>query len=113
MPRGRSNYLLQCNMMGCIMIEGMDHERGHEIAPRQTGGWRAVLAAWALLLVLASLAAGAKAMTCRAGISHPDRHLAGVVIPQHDPCIEASVPSAPGVDGCQAIPLNQQRWAYW
>jgi len=100
-------------MMGCIMIEGMELERRHEGASRPSGGWRAVLAAWALVLVFAFLVAGAKAMTCRTGISHPDRHLAGAVIPQHDPCIEASAPSAPGVDGCQAVPLSQQQWAYW
>jgi hypothetical protein len=106
-------YLLQRNMMRFIMIEGIQLERGHDSTSRQIGGWRAVLAAWALVLVFALLVAGAKAMTCRTGVAHPDRHLAGAVIPQHDPCIEPGVPSAPGVDGCRASPLNQERWAYW
>ena len=35
------------------MIEGI--ERGHESASRPSGGWRAVLAAWALVLVIAGI----------------------------------------------------------
>jgi hypothetical protein len=105
--------LLRCNMLGYIMIEGIELERGHEGASRLTGGWRAVLSAWALVLMLALLVAGAKAMTCRTGISHPDGHLAGAVIPQRDSCIEPGVPSAPGIDGCKTSSQSQERWAYW
>jgi hypothetical protein len=103
-------------MMRFIMIESIALERGHESTSRQIGGWRAVASAWALIGVLLLLLAGVSAVACPRSDWHPHRHLAGAVIPQHDPCTGLGVPSAPGVDGCRTVPLSQD-WAsydnYW
>jgi len=69
--------------------------------------WRVVASAWVLLLLFFLLLAGASAVACPRAQPHPHRHLAGTVIPQHDPCIAAGVPSAQGVDGCASAGVGQ------
>ncbi len=89
------------------MIDAIELERAQPADDRQIGGWQVVAAAWALLLLLVLLLAGVSAVACPRADSHPRRHLASAVIPQHDPCVGFGLPSAQDVDGCKTIPLGQ------
>ncbi len=86
---------------------------GIERNERQVSGWAGVASAWALVLLFLLLLAGVGAVACPRGDVQPHRHLAGVVIPQHNPCIGPGVASAPVVDGCENIPVSRDRSAYW
>ncbi len=83
--------------------------------PRNRKVARHRLGLGAVLLFLLLLA-GVSAVACPRGDSHPQRHLASAVIPQHDPCVGPGVPSAQGIDGCKTTPLGQN-WTsagtYW
>jgi hypothetical protein len=107
---------MRCNIVRQIMIDAIERDGAHESDDRQIGGWQVVAAAWALLLLFLLLLAGVSAVACTRADSHPQRHLASAVIPQHDPCVGPGVPSAQGVDGCKTIPLGQN-WTsagtYW
>ena len=89
------------------MIDGIERDE------RQVSGWTGVASAWALVLVFLLLLAGAGAVACPRASVHPPRHLARVVIPQHDPCIGPGIASASGIDGCENIPVGPDRSAYW
>jgi hypothetical protein len=81
---------------------------------RQFGRWRGVVSAWAFVLVFLVLLAGAHSVASLRGLSHPDEHLAGAVVPRHDStCGGPGIPSAHAVDGCEAVPLGGDRSAYW
>jgi len=94
------------------MIDAIELEREPETGP-QIGSWRVVASAWGFLGVLLLLMAGVSAAACPRSDSHPHRQVARAVIPQHDPCIGPGIPSAPDIDGCKTIPLNQSLSAYW
>jgi hypothetical protein len=98
------------------MIDAIELEPAKSADDRQIGGWRVVAAAWAVLLLFLLMLAGVSAVACTRADSHPQRHLASAVIPQHHPCVGPGVPSAQGVDGCKTIPLHQN-WTtagtYW
>ena len=98
------------------MIDAIELERAQPADDRQIGGWRVVAAAWAVLLVFVLLLAGVSAMACPRAETHPHRHLASAVIPQHDPCVGAGLASAQDVNGCKTIPLRPN-WmsagTYW
>jgi len=98
------------------MIDAIERERVQPADDRQIAGWRVVAAAWGLLLLLLLLLAGVSAVACPRADTHPQRHLASAVIPQHHPCVEPGVPSAQGVGGCKTIPLGQNLTSagtYW
>jgi hypothetical protein len=103
--------LLRRNIMRQIMIDSI--ERTGDTGGWEGGGWRGVLSAWALVLLFLLALAAVGAVACPRGGSQPHHHLAGAVIPQHDPCTGLGIPSAPGVDGCKTIPVSQDRSAYW
>jgi hypothetical protein len=115
---GDASYLIvvRRNIMRQTMIDAIERERAQPADDRQIGGWRVIASAWALVLLFFLLLAGVSAVACTRADSHPQRHLASAVIPQHDPCVGPGVPSAPGVDGCKTIPLGQN-WisagTYW
>ena len=98
------------------MIDAIELEPAQLADDRQIGGWRVVAAAWAVPLLFLLLLAGVNAVACPRADTHPLRHLASAVIPQHDPCVGPGVPSAQGVDGCKTVPLGQN-WTtagpYW
>jgi len=114
--RWRQSVLVRRNIMRWIMIDALERNRAPRTEDQQTGGWRAVAAAWAVLLFLLLLFAGVNAVACPRGDAGVHRRLAADAIPQHDPCVGAGVPSAPDVDGCRIIPLGRN-WAgyanYW
>src|SRR5690349_24862966 len=89
------------------MIDAIELERAQPAGDRQIGGWRAVAAAWAVLLVFLLLLAAVSAVASPRVDPHSQRHLASAVIPQHDPCVGPGLPSAQDVDGCKTIPLGQ------
>jgi hypothetical protein len=98
---------MRCNIVRQIMIDAIEREQALMSDDRQIGGWQVVAAAWAVLLVFLLPLAGVSAVACPRAETHPHRHLASAVIPQHDPCVGPGVPSAQGVDGCKTIPLGQ------
>lgn len=95
------------------MIDDVGRRREEESNERQPGNWRIVVSAWVLVLLFAMLLAAVEAVASRRAGSHPGRHLAGAVIPQHDPCAGPGIPSAPGLDGCQSVSTGEDRSAYW
>jgi hypothetical protein len=107
---------MRCNIVRQIMIDAIEREPAQPTDDRQIGGWRVVAAAWAVVLLFLLLLAGVSAVACPRADTHPQRHLASAVIPQHHPCVGPGVPSAQGVDGCKTIPLGQN-WTsagtYW
>jgi hypothetical protein len=105
--------LLQCNQPEPGMMDDLQRGRGEEGTDRQTGSWPVVVSSWALVLLFFFLLAGISAVACPRHVSHPHRHLAGVVIPQHDACSGPGLASAPGIDGCETVPFGQDRFAYW
>ena len=88
------------------MFEGIEIRLERDGIERQVVSWRTLASAWALVLVLMVLFAGGSALACLHGRPHPDRPLAGAVIPQHDPCVGPGLASAPGHDGCESMPLS-------
>jgi hypothetical protein len=107
--------LLQRNNSEPSMADGFEAERELGRNDWQFGSWRVVVSAWTIVLVFVILLAGVSAVACLRGASHSPhhRHLAGAVIPQHDPCAGPGVASAPGIDGCKSVPLSEDRSAYW
>ena len=89
------------------MFDGIDARLAEESIDRRDSGWRIVASAWALVLALLVVLAGTGAMECLRNTSQPDRPPAGAVIPQHDPCVGPGIASAPGVDGCESVPLRR------
>ena len=95
------------------MIDSIELTGGHEGGDGQIGSWRVVASAWALVLLFSLLLAGVSAMACTHSASQPPRHVAHAVIPKHQPCGEAGVPSTYTVDGCKAASISEDRSAYW
>jgi hypothetical protein len=108
--------LVRRNIMRWIMIDALEGNRAQFRDDQQAGGWRVVAAAWGILLFFMLLLAGVNAVACPRADAGTHRHIAAAVIPQHDPCVGAGLPSAPDVDGCKVIPLGRN-WAgyatYW
>ena len=115
---GDAAYLIvvRRNIVRQTMIDAIERERAQPADNCQIGGWRVVASAWALVVLFLLLLAGVSAVACTRAETHPQRHLASAVIPQHDPCVGPGVPSAQGVDGCKTTPLGQN-WTsagtYW
>jgi hypothetical protein len=95
------------------MFTDVGREYEPEGTDRQFGGWRVIASAWALVLLFVILFTGAEALACRSGSVHAAKHLAGAVIPQHDPCSGPGVRSTPGPNGCARISASQELLAYW
>jgi hypothetical protein len=94
--RGR-NPFVRCSKTGDAMADRMKREDQPDGSDRLSGSWRAVVAAWAVVVLLVVFSAGAEALAAR----HitPPRHtdLAGAVIPRHDPaCAEVPTGACPG-----------------
>jgi hypothetical protein len=89
------------------MISDLGSRREQDAVDGQFRNWRIVASGWMLVLVFAMLLVAVESVACRAGVTHPKAHLAGAVIPQRDPCVGPGIPSAAGVDGCEAAPVGQ------
>jgi len=92
--------LLQCNKSGDGMLEGVEPKLEQE-CDRHSGGWQGVASAWALVLLLVILFAGAQALASRRIAAASQAQLAGAVIPRHDPASAVvGVPCAAPLDEC-------------
>jgi hypothetical protein len=80
----RSQPICATQEMGDSMVDSINPEPQPDGIDRLSGSWRAVAAAWAVVVLLVVLFAGAEAFAAR----HitPPRHtaLAGAVIPRHN-----------------------------
>jgi len=98
------------------MIDALERNRAQFSEDQQAGGWPVVAAAWTVLLFFVLLLAGVNAVACPRADAGTHRHFAAAMIPQHDPCVGANLPSALDVGGCKIIPLGRN-WAgyanYW
>ena len=82
------------------MLEGVEPK--HEpVYDRHSAGWRGVVSAWALVLLLVVLLAGTQALASRRSTAPSQATLAGAVIPRHDPAsARVGVPCAAPLDAC-------------
>jgi hypothetical protein len=95
-----SAYLLRRNNSGDGMLESIEPKFEHEY-DRYSGGWRAILSAWALVLLLAITFAGTQAFASRRDAAPDHAKRAGAVIPRHDPArAGVGVPCAAPLDAC-------------
>ena len=81
----------------------MVHDVRREPAPSSkdglSAGWRAVIAAWALVVLLVVLSTGAEALAARHRTAAHRADVAGAIIPRHDPaCAEVPTGACPGFD---------------
>jgi hypothetical protein len=68
---------------------------------RNSGGWRVVASAWALVLLLVVLFTGAQALASHRAAAPGQAKLAGAVIPRHDPASAVvGVPCAAPLEEC-------------
>jgi hypothetical protein len=83
------------------MLEGLESRPGPECDDRHPGGWRAVVSAWAFVILLAILFAGTQALASHHAAAPRHAKLAGAVIPRHDPASAGvGVPCAAPLDEC-------------
>jgi hypothetical protein len=83
--------------MGDAMVDSINPEPQPNFTDRLPGSWRAVAAAWALVVLLVVLSAGAEAFAARHATTPGRVHVAGAVIPRHDPaCAEIPTGACPG-----------------
>ena len=79
------SYLLQCNRLGDGMAEDSKRKPAPECIDRHFGGWRVVVSAWALVVLVVLCFAGAEALASHHAGAPGHAKLAGAVIPRHDP----------------------------
>jgi hypothetical protein len=94
--------------------DAMPADLGHEPGcdARLAGGWRAIAAAWAVMLVL--LFAGFAATAALRDTAPARPAAARLVIPQHDAlCAGWYIDAAPNPDPCRAAPslADAEEWA--
>ena len=79
------------------MVDSMNPEPQRDGTDRLPGSWRAVAAAWALVVLLVVLSAGADAFAARHATASGHARVAGAVIPRHDPaCADIPTGACPG-----------------
>ena len=66
------------------MLDDIGSRRGMRIAERSLGGWRIVVSAWLVAIVLVILFAALEALASRHSTSPRAESLAGAIIPRHD-----------------------------
>jgi hypothetical protein len=95
------------------MIGDVERRHWQESSDRQVTSWRVVISAWLLVLIFIMLLTGAKAVARLYAGPHHHGHLAGAMIPRHDACSGPEIASAPGLNGCENLPVYQDPCAYW
>ena len=84
--------------MGDAMVDSMNPEPQPDGTDRLPGSWRAIAAAWALVVLLVVLSAGAEAFAARHGTAPGHARVTGAVIPRHDPaCADIPTDACPGL----------------
>jgi hypothetical protein len=78
-----------------------DKPNPEAVCNRQSGGWRSVVSAWALVILLVVILAGTRAMAAHHAAGPGHAKLAGAVIPRHDPASAGvGVPCAALLEQC-------------
>jgi hypothetical protein len=95
------------------MVDIMKREPQPDGTDRLSGSWRAVAAAWAVVVLLVVLSAGAEAFAARHVAAPQHTALTGAVIPRHDPACEG-IPSGecPGFSSALAV-MEHYGYALW
>jgi hypothetical protein len=79
------------------MVDVLRHEAASSSKDGLSAGWRAVISAWALVVLLVVLSTGAEALASRHHTAPQKAYVAGAVIPRHDPaCAEVPTGACPG-----------------
>ena len=79
------------------MVDDVRREHAPSSKDGLSAGWRAVIAAWALVVLLVVLSTGAEALASRHRTAPHQADVAGAVIPRHDPaCAEVPTGACPG-----------------
>ena len=82
------------------MLEGVEPKL-ERVYGLQLPGWRSVVSAWALVLLLVVLFAGTQALASRRDTTPNQAKLAGAVIPRHDSAsVGVGVPCAAPLEEC-------------
>ena len=82
------------------MLEGVKL-KPEAVCDPQSGGWRGIVSAWALVILLVMLLAGTQAMAAHHSAGQDHAKLAGAVIPRHDPASAGvGVPCAAPLEQC-------------
>jgi hypothetical protein len=82
------------------MLQGVE-PKTEPLFDRHSEGWRGVVSAWALVILLVMLFAGVQALACQVVSAPRPPKLAGAVIPRHDPASAGvGVPCAAPLDEC-------------
>jgi len=82
------------------MFEGVD-PKPEAVGDQHSGGWRGVVSAWALVVLLVVLLAGTQAVASHRTLTSSHVTLAGAVIPRHDPASAGvGVPCAGPLEEC-------------
>ena len=82
------------------MVETVEPKSEAVCDPR-SGGWRGVVSAWALVILLVMLLAGTQAVAAHHAAAPGHAKLAGTVIPRHDPASAGvGVPCAAPLEQC-------------
>jgi hypothetical protein len=82
------------------MFEGVEPKFAPEY-DRRSGGWGAILSAWALVLLLAVTFVGTQALASRCDAAPDHAKLTRAVIPRHDPASAGvGVPCAAPLEEC-------------
>ena len=105
MPSGayrkhRLHLFAACNKSGDGMLQSTDptHEPENN---RHSSGWRGVVSAWAVVLLLAMLFVGAQAVASHRAAAPSRAKHAGAVIPRHDPASAGvGIPCATPLEAC-------------
>ncbi len=92
------------------MVDDVKREPEPEGKDRLSVSWRVVIAAWALVVLLVVLSAGAEALASRHRAAPQQADLVGAVIPRHDPAC-AVIPSG-GCSGFDAALAQMERNGY-
>src|SRR5215472_17595898 len=84
--------------MGDAMVDSIYPEPQPDRIDWLPVSWRAIAAAWALVALLMVLFTGAEAFAARHAAAPGHAHVAGAVIPRHDPaCADIPTDACPGL----------------
>jgi hypothetical protein len=90
--------------IGAGMPEYIEDQRESSLATRYLGGWRVIVSAWVIAIVVVLLFAGVQALASRHTPSPRQEAMVGVVIPRHDPsCAGSGDVTASATPNCQNI----------
>jgi len=79
------------------MVDDLKREPALGSKDGLSASWRALIAAWALVILLVVLSTGAEALASRHHTALHKADVAGAVIPRHDPaCAEVPTGACPG-----------------